>query len=186
MVKLEALGTVETVWNTLDNNLYLKWSQSASQGLRQRLMKETGTCRAWWAEVANNKLIGPYWKNRVEKRKLKELCGWQSPSDNTVSQRNGQEDIKQEKQPGDEKALGIREDAYTEAAAGASLLARWWRLWLPMQGVWGQPLFGELRSHMPSDVPKIFSKSDGQLCGRFFFFVFWLCLRRDKEHLNTR
>ena len=176
MVKLEAFGTVETVWNTLDNNHYLKWSQSASQGLREHLLKETGMCRALWAEVANNKLIGPYWKNRVEKRKLKELRGWQSPSDNRVSQRNGQEDIKQEKQPGDEKAWGIREDAYTEAVAGASPLARWWGLWLPMQWVWGQPLLGELRSHMPSDVPKIFSKSDGQLCGRFLFFLFCFVL----------
>ena len=52
-----------------------------------------------------------------------------------------------------------------------------------MQGVYIQPLLGELRSHMPSDGPKISSKSDGQLCGHFFFFLLAL-LGREKERLN--
>ena len=32
---------------------------------------------------------------------------------------------------------------------GTSLAVQWLRLHLPMQGMWVQPLLGEIRSHMP-------------------------------------
>ena len=56
---------------------------------------------------------------------------------------------------------------YENACQGTFLVVQWLRLHFPMQRVWVQSLFGEVRSHMPQGQKKNKKQKTKQHCKKF-------------------